>query len=150
MESKYTFYWDLLGDIRLGRPHLGNSTHLEVYRLMQFTLRDIIANKFGDEEADDVFYQAGKLAGNHFYREKIGDVTELDAFIQKLTTTMIELGIGILRIESIDMDNGEVVLTVSEDLDCSGLPEINDEVCVYDEGFICGLLESHTGLKFKV
>ena len=96
MESKYAFYWDLLGDIRLGRPHLGNSTHLEVYRLMQFTLQDVIVKKFDVEETDDIFYQAGRLAGNHFYREKIGDVPELGAFIQKLTTIMTEMGIGII------------------------------------------------------
>jgi hypothetical protein len=42
MERKYAFSWDLLGDIEKGRPNLGNTTRIEVYRLMQFTFRDII------------------------------------------------------------------------------------------------------------
>jgi predicted hydrocarbon binding protein len=42
------------------------------------------------------------------------------------------------------------VLTVSEDLDCSGLPETGDEICTYDEGFISALLESFTGIPFHV
>jgi predicted hydrocarbon binding protein len=41
-------------------------------------------------------------------------------------------------------------MTVSEDLDCSGLPELGYGVCVYDEGFISGILESFTGRPFDV
>ena len=35
-DRKYKFSWDLLGDITTGRPNLGNSTRVEVYRLLQF------------------------------------------------------------------------------------------------------------------
>ena len=42
------------------------------------------------------------------------------------------------------------MITVSEDLDCSGLPELDYEICVYDEGFIAALLESFSGKPFKV
>ena len=52
--------------------------------------------------------------------------------------------------ESADTESGAFVFTVSEDLDCSGLPELDFEVCVYDEGFIAGLLENFTGKKFTV
>jgi predicted hydrocarbon binding protein len=60
------------------------------------------------------------------------------------------MGIGILRIEKADMDKGSLVLTISEDLDCSGLPDLGYETCTYDEGFIAGLFESFTGRAFKV
>ncbi len=61
-----------------------------------------------------------------------------------------EMGIGLLRMEKSDLDDWKFVLTVSEDLDCSGLPETGHEVCVYDEGFIAGLLEGFSGRKFTV
>jgi predicted hydrocarbon binding protein len=60
------------------------------------------------------------------------------------------MGIGVLRVEEADLENGRLVLTVSEDLDCSGLPELSYEVCTYDEGFIAALLERFSGKKFKV
>ena len=41
-------------------------------------------------------------------------------------------------------------MTVSEDFDCSGLPEQGRQICPYDEGLIAGLLESFTGSAFKV
>jgi len=58
--------------------------------------------------------------------------------------------IGILRMEAFDPDTGNIVLTVGQDLDCSGLPITNENVCIYDEGFIAGILEVYTGKKYDV
>ena len=41
-------------------------------------------------------------------------------------------------------------LTVSEDLDCSGLPIYGETVCNYDEGFIAGIFYVYTGKEFNV
>jgi hypothetical protein len=38
-----------------------------------------------------------------------------------------------------------VVITVAEDLDCSGIPVCSEEICTYDEGFIAGLLLAYSG-----
>jgi predicted hydrocarbon binding protein len=149
-ERKYEFSWDLLGNISDGRPNLGQNIRLEVYRLMQFTLRDLIEQKYGAEAADHVFYEAGYLAGTQFYHNVIGAVTDLDVFIKRLQELLREMGIGILRVEQAEIEKGVFVITVSEDLDCSGLPEIDDEICTYDEGFIAALLECFSGKKFKV
>jgi hypothetical protein len=83
---KYKFSWDLLGNIKEGRPNLGNTTRVEVYRLFQFAFRDVIE-------------------------------------------------------QHVDMEKGELTLTVFEDLYCSGLPDLDYEICRYDEGFIASLLE---------
>lgn len=147
---KYKFSWDSIGDIELGRPNLGNTTRVEVYRLMQFTFRDIIEKSVGSKETDRIFYEAGKLAGSEFYKHILGEVKDINEFISKLQSVLKELGIGILRVEKMDMENVELILTVSEDLDCSGLPESGEEICTYDEGFISALLESFTGISFKV
>jgi hypothetical protein len=147
---KYEFSWDLLGDIELGRPNLGQHTRLEVYRLMQYCFRDILERDFGMEEADRVFYEAGYLAGSEFYTHALGQVDGFDTFVRELQNALKEMGIGILRVEKADLEQGVFVLTVSEDLDCSGLPELDYEICVYDEGFIAGVMESFTGESFKV
>ncbi|MDR3574112.1 MAG: 4-vinyl reductase [Anaerolineaceae bacterium] len=148
--KKYNFSWDLIGDISVGRPYLGNLMRLEVYRLMQFTLRDILEKHYGTAEADLIFYEAGELAGKAFYENLLGDLQEFDEFIKGLQNLFQDMKIGILRVEQSDLEKGLFVLTVSEDLDCSGLPEIEYEICKYDEGFIAGLLESYSGKSFKV
>ncbi len=147
---KYEFSWDLLGDIEKGRPNLGNTTRVEVYRLMQFTFRDAIEQVVGTDKTDDIFYLAGKLAGKSFYEKMIIPTKDLNNFVKQLQESLKELGIGILRVETVDMEKGELVLTVSEDLDCSGLPELDFELCKYDEGFISALLESFSGMPFEV
>ncbi len=150
MRRKYAFFWNLLGDIEEGRPNLGNTTRVEVYRLMQFTFRDIIEKHVGSVETDEIFYQAGKLAGTMFYQHIIEETDNFNVFIKRVQDSLEELGIGILRVEKADLQKGELTLTVSEDLDCSGLPETGYEVCTYDEGFIGGLLESFTKKSFLV
>jgi hypothetical protein len=42
------------------------------------------------------------------------------------------------------------ILTVSEDLDCSGLPYSGVAFCDYDEGFIGGIIHFYTKKSFKV
>ena len=148
--QKYAFSWDLLGDIKLGRPNLGNQTRLEVYRLMQFAFRDVIERRFGTETTDRVFYEAGELAGTQLYRHLVTPTKDLNDFLRQIQQILKELGIGILRVEKADVEKGEFMLTVSEDLDCSGLPELDYEICTYDEGFIAALLESFSGAKYRV
>jgi hypothetical protein len=149
-KRKYKFSWDLIGDIDIGRPNLGKETRVEIYRLMQFTFRDVLEQNFGSERTDEIFYEAGKLAGKEFYNKMIRHTEDLNDFIKQLQDLLKELGIGILRVESADMEKGELVLTIAEDLDCSGLPEIDYEICTYDEGFISSLLECFAGVKFEV
>ena len=90
------------------------------------------------------------MAGTEFFKYYLHKINNIKDLIKELQSLFNELGIGILRIEKLDMDEGEIVLTVSEDLDCSGLPENGIEICIYDEGFISGLLEAFTGKAFKV
>ena len=147
---KYGFTWELLGNLNEGRPNLGNMTRVEVYRLMQFCFRDVLEDKYGTATADELFYNAGFLAGTHFYNHVIGKVADLGEFVRKLQEALRDMSIGVLRIEEEDLAHGRLTLTVSEDLDCSGLPELSYEICTYDEGFISALLECFSGKKFRV
>ncbi|MDR1317020.1 MAG: 4-vinyl reductase [Spirochaetales bacterium] len=142
--KKYEFSWDLIGDIGLGRPNLGKDMDLELYRLMQFTLRDVMERMYGTQAADRLFYEAGKLAGKCFYERYIYPVSSAEEFISKTQRFLREKKIGLLRVEEAKLDEGRLVLTVDEDLDCSGLPQLDYETCIYDEGFIAALMESFT------
>lgn len=146
--QKYAFSWELLGDIDEGRPNLGTTVDLEMYRLMQFTLRDVLEKKLGTEETDRLFYQAGHVAGTEFYKHFIGEPDSLEDFVAKAQTALKDKRVGVLRIE--EALEGRIVLTVDEDLDCSGLPELDYEICVYDEGFVAALLEGFTKQKWNV
>jgi len=149
-DRKYAFSWELLGDIDLGRPNLGNLMRLELYRIMQFTLRDVLEQNFGTQKTDEIFRQAGRLAGKAFAEHIIGPVTDFNEFIRKTQQVLRDMQVGILRVEEADPEQGRFILVVEEDLDCSGLPEVDFETCKYDEGFLAAILEQYTGRPYNV
>ena len=143
------FDWSMIGNIGEGRPNLGATMDVSVYRLMQFTLRDVLIKMYDTETADKVFFEAGKQAGREFCKELITHKDDFNEFVAELQELLKELKIGILRIEQADLDNMNFMLTVAEDLDCSGLPASDETICTYDEGFLSGLLGEYTGKKFS-
>lgn len=142
------FDWSMIGNIEEGRPNLGPTMDVAAYRLMQFTLRDILITEFDVETADRIFRRAGELAGRHFCRQLLNKNNDFSGFIQETQELLSRLKIGILRIEKADLEKLEFIVTVAEDLDCSGLPVCGETVCTYDEGFIAGLLAEYTGHEF--
>jgi len=139
-----------LGDILEGRPNLGDQMPVLVYRLFEMSMYDILQKEFGNERADELFRAAGFQSGVIFAKSYLDKNLSADEFMEQLQEKLAENKIGILRIERADLESREVVLSVYEDLDCSGLPVTDEVVCVYDEGFIAGILEYYTGHSFRV
>ena len=111
---------------------------------------DVLAKCHGLDQANEYFRQAGFLAGTEFARHVLDLTVDIDVFVVNLQKALEDLKIGILRMEAFDPDTGDIILTVGQDLDCSGLPITNENVCIYDEGFISGILEEYTGKKYEV
>ena len=144
------FSWDKLGDIKEGRGDLGEDMPVIVYRLMQYTMLDVLSKTYGLEQANEYFRQAGFLAGSSFAENTLDLTLDFDAFMAQLQEVLETLKVGVLRMEDFDADTGNFVLTVGQDLDCSGLPITNENVCIYDEGFIAGVFKAYTGKDYEV
>lgn len=132
------------------QPKLGEQISLIPYRMLQYTVRDVAEQKIGTEACNQLYYEAGEIAGAFFFDSFMSEFKGLpfNGFVGELQRVLKDIGIGILRIEKADLEKGEFMLTVSEDLDCSGLPDLGIEVCNYDEGFIAGLFYKFTGVTF--
>lgn len=137
-------------DVQAILPNVGDLISLIPYRMLQYTIRDVAEQRIGTEPCDKLFYDAGELAGYFFFDGFMAEFKELplNGFIGELQRILKSLGVGVLRVEKADPEKGEFTLTVSEDLDCSGLPDIGIEVCNYDEGFIAGVFYKYTGVTF--
>ena len=146
----YNFEWDQLGDIDEGRPSLGKQTSVAVYRLMQYTMRAVLEKEYGDEKTRQLLAQAGRVAGESFCKNVLDTTLPFNKFVAQLHDVLLDLSVGILKMEKSDVENMSFMATVSEDLDCSGLPIKGVTVCDYDEGFIEGIFEVYTGKKFEV
>ncbi len=143
------FEWSMIGDINEGRPNLGAVMDVAVYRLMQFTMRDVMIQKYGVEAADSLLFDAGELAGKEFCKALVTPTDDINDFVKQVQGLLKDMKIGIVRVEQFDPETMKIILTVAEDLDCSGLMLCEETVCTYDEGFLSGLLTQHTGTNFK-
>lgn len=148
--SHAIFSWEKLGNIKDSRGELGEDMPVLVYRLFAYCMNDILHREYGFEIANELFRKAGHLAGCEFAKNALPLDKNMDEFVYALQDTLKMFKIGILRIEKFDPETGEFVLTVAEDLDCSGLPPTNEVVCNYDEGFISGIMEMYTGKPYHV
>ncbi|MBU0899373.1 4-vinyl reductase [bacterium] len=148
MEFKLTF--ENLGNIAEGRPTLGTETPVLNYRILQFSLREVIESELGEGKGAEYLYRAGKLAGTMVYQKFFADIKELDELIKKVIDLLYQLKMCILRIEKCEPEKGVFVFIALEDLDCSGVPKIGWPICQYDEGFISAILSIFTGKNVVV
>ena len=139
-----------LGNISVGRPQLGEDMPVLVYRLFEMAAHATLVEEYGQERADELFRKAGYVAGKFFAENFLDKNQPFEDFISQLQEKLASLRIGILRIERADLHDGKLQLSVYEDLDCSGLPATGEQICVYDEGLIAGILEHYTGMPFTV
>ena len=130
------------------RGNLGDELPVMVYRLLEYSLKEELKNRFGKETQIDIFRSAGRMAGEYFARNILNLDVSLDQFVNELQQKLRELKIGVLRIEDVNEETGRIVLTVAEDADCSGLPVLGETVCNYDEGFIAGILSVYSGKTY--
>lgn len=131
-----------------GRENLGDAIPVAVYRLMEYSLREELTAQLGREEQIRIFRNAGYRAGRFFAEKDLDLSLSFPEFMSQLQRRLEELKMGVLRIEKMEEETGKIILTVSEDADCSGLPTLGETVCNYDEGFISGILTAYMGKPY--
>lgn len=158
METKKTipeneFSWGNMIDtltIQNGRKNLGGMVPVAVYRMLEYSLRQAMEEELGKAKAIDILRKAGHLCGEHFAKNALSLDVSLDVFLAELQENFLDMKVGILRVEDFDKTSGEATFTISEDLDCSGLPIIGETVCNYDEGLLAGVLSAYTKKPYNV
>ena len=82
-ERKYAFSWDVIGsDIEVARPSMGSQLSMEIYRLLQFTMRDVLEQRYGTKEVDTLFFEAGVLAVKAFYERYCSGADSLGELVK--------------------------------------------------------------------
>ena len=132
-----------------GRENLGDTLPVMVYRMLEYSLKLELRNRYGKEEQIQVFRKAGRMAGEYFAKHFLDLNQPLDLFVSNLQSVLEKFKIGVLRIENIDEETGKIILTISEDADCSGLPVLGETVCNYDEGFISGIMSLYSHKNYE-
>lgn len=149
-EPHHIFSWDKLGNIKEGREDLGEEVPVIVYRMLEYSVNHVLTEEYGQEQANEIFRRAGYLAGSEFAGNMLNLTLPIEEFTAHLQRILKDLKVGIMRIESMEDEADKIILTVAQDLDCSGLPPTNEVVCNYDEGFLSGILAAYTKKEYIV
>lgn len=149
-EEKDFLMWDAIFSIEEGRRKLGEEMPVAFYRMFEYSIRDTLTQMYGKESMIKIFRTAGEKAGREFYLRNLDGSLMLNDFLAQLQQKLMEYKVGMLRVEKFDARTGHAVLTVGEDLDCSGFPDSGETVCNYDEGFIAGILKAYTKKEYIV
>ena len=144
------FIWYNLGKIKEARGELGEEMPIFIYRLMQYTILDVLSKTYGIKQANKFVRQAGHLAGTEFAENALYLAADFYKFIDNLKKILLDLKIGIFNLETYNQHTGEIIFTISQDLDYSGMSISDEKACVYNEGFIAGILETYTGKNYYI
>jgi len=135
-----------LGDSAKGRPTLGSTVSVELFRVFRlFGMMEGINSVIGD--ASTLVYTCGKNAGSEFggsilIRDGKEDIVK---YLKAVSTFSEELGFGILSVLDIDLEKHFVLLELDECVTCSGIQNIGKKICHFESGFFAGVLEVFVG-----
>ena len=73
------------------RGNLGNELPVLVYRLLEYSLKDELIQRYGKDTQIDIFRKAGRKAGEYFAEHMLNLDLPLDTFISELQKKLEEL-----------------------------------------------------------
>ncbi len=132
-----------LGSLALGRGNLGEMMPVMVHRQLEFSIRLVLEQRFGERETVDILRKAGKISGDMFAEGYLDLTADFDQFVKGLKTNLHDQKIGDLAVESYDAETGNIVLTMMDDLTCSGVTDTRRTLCHYEEGFFAGVMQRY-------
>lgn len=134
----------LAGDPNAGRPTLGGNVPVVMFRALRLVgMMEGLDAAIGD--ASTLVYSSGIRIGAEL-GESILEKTErnLNEYVKEVTKTVRDLGVGLLSVTELDLDNSFLSLRVDECITCSGMPNIGKKVCHFESGIISGIMEVFT------
>ncbi|MBI5208704.1 MAG: 4-vinyl reductase [Elusimicrobia bacterium] len=137
---------ELIGHPAEGRPTLGPTIPVDLFRALRLIgVMEGLEDTIGKESASLV-YSSGKYLGYGLGKaimEQTG--RDLTRYAEALTAKLKELGVGLLSILELKLDEGIVRFQVDECVTCAGMPVVGRAVCHFEAGFIGGLMEVFLG-----
>ena len=140
---------DFVGDLKKGRPTLGNLMRVSVYRLLLYSMKAVMIEELGKQKTDELFYAAGKNAGQIIFRGILKDESKDFDLIETIRDMLFKCRIGIFEVKQYDEATKTFTFVVKEDLDCSGMPIDGETKCSFDEGLLSGILSDYFKVEYE-
>jgi len=117
---------------------------------MQRKVTEVLMKNLGADKTNEYLRRAGFMAGMEFAKNTLDLNADLNTFTVNMQKALGKMKIGILRMEVFDSDTGDIILSIGEDSSCEKPSAADENMCVYDAGFVAGVLEAYTGKMYDV
>lgn len=141
----------LLGDIIEGKENddisnrelLGGTVSIRLFQSLRLVgLGTAIENMVGDG-AKALVYRAGQDLGMGLGGE-LEPIAKgsLDDYVSLVQGAAKSLGIGLVVVEKVDLNSGELTLRVDECVSCAGIEGVSNPICNFEAGLVGGLIKA--------
>lgn len=133
---------DLIGKAGDARPTLGSTVPLEIFRALRVVgVMEGLDGTLG-KDSSALVYDGGKHYGVGLGKvviEKTG--RDLGHYVKGVADELKRLGVGLLYVTELRLDDGFIRLKVDECITCAGMPNIGKAICHFEAGCVAGILE---------
>ncbi|MBI5211380.1 MAG: 4-vinyl reductase [Elusimicrobia bacterium] len=137
---------ELLGDPAMGRPRLGPTAPVDMFRALRLIgVMEGLDDTLG-KDSSALVHNSGKYLG-YGLGQAILDATgrDLGKYVDALANKLRELGVGILSVPELRLEDDFLKVRVDECITCAGMPPIGKVICHFEAGFVAGVLEVFLG-----
>ncbi|EKD27614.1 MAG: hypothetical protein ACD_79C00654G0003 [uncultured bacterium] len=131
------------------RMTLGNTTSLEIFRIMKTSLQNLISVVLGSEQGALAVYNSGRAVGGEMYEAFFKEIKEFDELIEQFSKLVKDLKIGIVSVIKADFEKGFFEIRVDECVSCSGTSNTGKSICDFEGGIIAGVLQAYLGKRVE-
>ena len=117
------------------------------HRQMCQTTLHALGKEFGREKAIQFSRSAGTFAGNDFAHAFLDLTADFRTFVLSLQKALTALKVDTLRVELLNPDSGNLAITTEDCHGCDDFLAAQENIRIYDEGFVAGILEVYTGKR---
>lgn len=141
----------LLGDILAGkedvlnRAELGPRVPIRLFQALRLVGMGTAIESMVGDGSNALVYQSGSQLGR-----ALGDALapkaegSLDNYVSLVHGACKHLSIGVVAVDKVDLDAGEIFVRVGECVSCAGITGAQRPICNFEAGLVGGLIRGFT------
>ena len=146
----------LLGDIIAGkeevenRVSLGGKVPIRLFQALRLVGMGTSINEMVGDGANAMVYRSGQdlgmALGGALAPKADGN---LDNYVDLVAGACKHLSIGVVHVEKVDLDNGELSIRVDECVSCAGISGVQKPICNFEAGLVGGIVRAFVKVPVK-
>ncbi len=124
------------------REELGSMVPLKLFQSIRLIALGSAMEEMLGAGSRALIYQAGQRLGLHLGEAVLEEAKgDLNAYVALIQDLCLELKIGKLIIDEVDLEQGKLALHLDECVSCAGITGMNAPICNFETGMVGGIIK---------